>query len=722
MKRMRSLAHSTLKILVFATIGLLFAEHVVGLRVLNPLDVSWLGDDPAIGYHNPAAGYYDPATGYYDPATAYLGWWFFRNQDHFSFPIAMAANLGYPLGEPIAYLDSMPIVAAALWPIRHFLPEPFQYTGAIFGLEVILQLYFGYRISCRVGGGSRVVGFLGGLFFMIAPSFVWRATAHFALANQWLILAALDLYLRVEDRLSKADMLSACAIAFIAGGINPYIELMVLMIVAATALKSVLTGEKRLAPAVALLGLSVVSAVLALTLFGVIRPGEGGYAGVGYGYYSMNLLSPIDPEGYPSLLLPKQNIIAGQYEGYNYLGLGLILLGLFSLLRTPPLILRSFNSRTVGLWVVVACSTVLALSTKAFFGTHLLFSIHLPSSIEEGLSAFRGSGRLFWPSVYIIISCSIAASVVAFERWAPVVLLALLLVQFRDLEGLYREIRRSHDAATSDFFTDGPIWQALGKDYRHLVVIPAWQCSFVQTPAGYPGFWIFGKLAAQYNMTINSLYAARNSPRQLAFFCEKQPEQIAAEGLQPDAAYVFAQPSSAVDLALTDHFCQVLDGVTLCAKVAGKQGLDNSVVEAISLVDRDHPIVPGNPATSESVFRSGWSDYETWGRWTDGVKATIAIRSGERLQDDVALNLLIQPFSPNGRPQRLNIQANGISMGSFTLSQRTQLSISVPHSVVGALGLIVLAFQVPDAISPLSVGAGADPRKLGIGLLEISTK
>jgi hypothetical protein len=700
----RPLANPALRIIVFCTIGLLFAEHVVGMRLLNPLDVTWLGGDPA---------------------TSHLAWLFFRNQDHFSFPIGMVANLGYPLGEPIALLDPNPLVAAALWPIRHFLPEPFQYVGASFGVEVILQLYFGYRISCRVGGGSRVVGLLGGLFFMIAPSFVWRAFAHFSLANHWLILAALDFYLGVEDRLSKAGIAFACAMAFIAGGINPYIALMVLMIIAATALKSVLTGGKRWAPAIALLGLSVGFTALGLALFGFIRPGESTYAGSGYGFYSMNLLSPIDPEGY-SFLLPTQNIGAGQYEGYNYLGLGIILLGSFSLLHRPSLFFESFSARTAGLWTVVVCSTVLAVSTKPFFGAHQLFSIHLPLWVEQGLSAFRASGRLFWPSVYIIITWSVAASAVAFKRRTAAVLSILLLIQFSDLEGLYRNIRRYHEAATSSVFTDGPIWQALGKDHRHLVVIPAWQCEPAKSPAGDQGFWVFGKLAAHFDMTINSFYAARYSPHQIEFFCEKQPRQIADEGLRPDTAYVFAKPSSTLGLALNDHFCQVLDGVTLCSNVAGKKGLDNSVVEAIEatipIVDRGHPIVPANQATPESIFRSGWSSREPWGRWTDGVEATITMRSDEGLQGDVAFSFLIQPYSPNGRPQRLNIQANGTNVGSFTLSQKTEVSISVPHSVVGARGLIMLAFQVPDAISPSSVGAGADDRKLGIGLLEISAK
>ncbi|MBV5271982.1 MAG: hypothetical protein JZU55_21395, partial [Afipia sp.] len=88
--------------------GVAFAIYVVGIRVLNPFDISWLGGDSATGY---------------------LGWAFFRQEEHLSFPLGWASKLGYPLGEPIAYLDSLPLVATMFWPFRHVLPTDFQYIG-----------------------------------------------------------------------------------------------------------------------------------------------------------------------------------------------------------------------------------------------------------------------------------------------------------------------------------------------------------------------------------------------------------------------------------------------------------------------------------------------------------------------------------------------------------------------------------------------------------------
>ena len=74
--------------------GSAFAVYVVGSRVINPFDTSWLSGDPA---------------------HSQLGWAFFRHEPLSSFPLGWSRALGYPLGEPIAWLDCVPIVAMLLW-------------------------------------------------------------------------------------------------------------------------------------------------------------------------------------------------------------------------------------------------------------------------------------------------------------------------------------------------------------------------------------------------------------------------------------------------------------------------------------------------------------------------------------------------------------------------------------------------------------------------------
>lgn len=306
---------------LFVVIGFWFALGVVGWKVINPLNNTWFSGDPATGY---------------------LGWLFFRREDHLSFPLGWAAEIGYPLGEPIAYLDSMPLVALVFWPFRHILPETFQYHGIVFTMSCILQLYFGYRLTLRLTPNDRVSAILGGLLFMMAAPFAWRASGHFALANHWMILAALEFFLATRERVSKRHIVISAILCFLAGATNPYIAAMTLLLVGAAYTKPLFvqndlrSGLNAAVVSGGGIAISAVSALGAMIVFGFIVPGDRGmYAGGGYGIYSMNLLSLLDPAVYPSLLLKMQASLEGQYEGYNYLGLGVLLLALVSFSYRP---------------------------------------------------------------------------------------------------------------------------------------------------------------------------------------------------------------------------------------------------------------------------------------------------------------------------------------------------------------------------------------------------
>ncbi len=100
------------------------------------------------------------------------------------------------------------------------------------------------------------------------------------------------------------------------------------------------------------------------------------------------------------------------------------------------------------------------------------------------------------------------------------------------------------------------------------------------TPGGFPGYWIFGKLAADHGMTINSFYAGRVSPKQLEYFCNKQPADIQRNGFEADSAYVFNSADTALlSTQIRGHFCRRLNGVVLCSIVEGRQGIADSIAE-----------------------------------------------------------------------------------------------------------------------------------------------
>ena len=407
--------------LVFLAIaaGFSFGVYVVGYRVINPFDTSWLWGDAA---------------------HSQLGWAFFRHESLLSFPLGWSRALGYPLGEPIAWLDCVPIVAMLLWPLKDILPWDFQYLGLLFAINCVLQLYFGYRISWHLTGHSRLIAIAGALLFLVAPPFIFRAGGHFALTSHWLILAALTLYFTSSASPTKWRLVAGATLCFLAATIHPYIMVMVLLIDAATHLRATMSSKEVASTSLGVrlrwiglrVGISLASAITALIIFGLLRPLElRAYADSGYGAFSMNLLAPIDPDRFGALVLktqPQVGIL--QYEGYNYLGLGVILLGTLALARRPSLFIRTLGRReAAATWLICTVSLFLALSLKATAGPWTIYDISVPSRVFEALSAFRGSGRFFWPTYYLLLSGVITLAFAAFgRRWAALALASALLI------------------------------------------------------------------------------------------------------------------------------------------------------------------------------------------------------------------------------------------------------------------------------------------------------
>jgi hypothetical protein len=153
------------------------------------------------------------------------------------------------------------------------------------------------------------------LLFLAAPPFIFRSGGHFVLTSHWLILAALTLFFTAGGQPSKWRIMAGAALCFLAASDHPYIMVMVLLIDAATHLRVATSGNETANTALSArlrlmglrIGISLTSAIAALIIFGYLRPLElHAYADGGYGAFSMNLLAPIDPAQFGSLVLKPQ--------------------------------------------------------------------------------------------------------------------------------------------------------------------------------------------------------------------------------------------------------------------------------------------------------------------------------------------------------------------------------------------------------------------------------
>jgi hypothetical protein len=278
------------------------------------------------------------------------------------------------------------------------------------------------------------------------------------------------------------------------------------------------------------LGIALSAGILSLALFGFVHGAEiSQYAGEGYESFSMNLLAPIDPGRYGALLLSKQPIGAGQYEGYNYLGLGLLLAGGLALAKKPSSLRALWSIDAVPALVIFVVSLVLAMSAWGKIGNFTLWHFELPPAIMATLATLRASGRLFWPGYYLLfIGIIWCLSRTLPGRSLQTVLGLALVIQFLDVAPLGAFIHHKWQMAHAPSVSSNAAWHDLGRTQRHLVVVAPWQCQL--SPGGVKGYAIFDRLALEQHMTVNSFYAGRYSNAQMAFFCNDLPSKIERDG------------------------------------------------------------------------------------------------------------------------------------------------------------------------------------------------
>jgi hypothetical protein len=272
-----------------------------------------------------------------DNATYYVGWALYRHDPHLSFPLAWTDRVGYPVGTSIALLDAIPLVAVLLRPLGWLLPEPFQYLGLYSALCFVLQAYFGLSLCRRLFPGNPAFILLGGVFFLLSAPLTWRAFGHTALLSHWLILAALDSYFRDPGEMPVRWLARFWGVLAIAAAITPYVAAMCFLLTLAGIARLLLERRCRwpFAGVLAVLSLGVLYTSLA-SIGVLVARDSSTYWAPGYGLFSLNLNSLINPMAYGSILLPALPVIhAAQVEGYNYLGLGILDLLVLNLARRP---------------------------------------------------------------------------------------------------------------------------------------------------------------------------------------------------------------------------------------------------------------------------------------------------------------------------------------------------------------------------------------------------
>jgi hypothetical protein len=519
------MARPLLGSLLACLIGILVVAGTFGLSILPPSRTGWM-----------LTGTIGP-----DPVQYWLGYTFFK-RDAWRIPPGLNPDWGIEIGSSIFYSDSIPVLAFLFKALHPFI-EVSQYWGMWLYACGALQAWLAWRL---IGLCTRrqLTRLAGAALFVLQPTLLNRMGGHFALAGQWLLLAAL--YLCLTRR--RFATLAWAALVLLASLIQAYFLPMVLGFWAADLLSRALARDRRLF-ALAIEALAVPGAgLLGLWAAGffVLRAGFAGTWG-GYGQMQLDLLAPFAPQPWggflPELPLPDHLEV-----GHSYAGLGALLallLGLVAYLRRP---LPGLAAR----WPLLLALGVMllgAITHRVSIAGHVVEVFAIPEKFLEYLGALRASERFLWPFAYAALLAAIAALVHALGSLrAGLVLCLLVAVQVADLRpGFARLARYFPEAAdVAPLRLKDPFWAEAARRYARVRLTPTgmqarhWEEVAVfaatlglSTDAVYLARIDPGKVAALNDATLRRLAAGEHEPGSFYVLGDEATLQAARQGMNP---------------------------------------------------------------------------------------------------------------------------------------------------------------------------------------------
>lgn len=657
-------------------------------------------------------------------------------QDNWRFPLFFVPKLNFPEGVSIVFTDSIPLVALIFKVVYKLSGEVFNYFGFwLFACFPLLAACM--ALATKEAGVDDLIVILGAsLLALASPAFLLR-WGHFGLMGQFLIAWGIFLYFRLRrDPDSRAALVQFCVCLASTILVQVYFFAMVFPFFLAALIQS--TVERRLGAARALMSFGLVTAVAVVTAWiaGIIGGGGLPHTIGGFGVFSMNALSPFLP---PRARLPEflaklvtwdlsgrswDATDGGQWEGYNYLGGGMLLLCVIHLVASRSIVASALK-RHAALVVMLVGFTLYALSNKIYVGDWLAVDVKLPWLLAEITGHFRTGGRFFWPVYYVLVVALVYATWRRFDLpIARVVIIAAVALQLADTQFLRGP--RGNDGYPQEVARDQ--WRPLLAAHRFLKQYPSFQCG------GWAGDWQENNsnmelllLAAELNVPTNSAYLARpNRP------CADERTEGLQFQIEADGLYTYGRPfpiGAIKELPSFRDWCREFEYGVVCSRNWTASRLAN--LSAFKPITRW--VIPSyklgeelkfsDGGKGESYLGEGWSGAEEWGIWSMGHRSEIVLQLPHvdgNLRLTVAAHAYVHPARPH---KEITVVINDRPMAtwSFNIGEGTKKrSIEIPNDILRQTGILRIRFDSPVAESPKEAGRGEDEREISLGLVDLT--
>ncbi|MGA0562027.1 DUF6311 domain-containing protein [Ancylobacter sp. VNQ12] len=688
------------------------AWHLVGLLASATLGAiiafSILPYEMLLGYQS----YWNNIIG--DNATSLAGFYSFAN-DKWRWPVLFTSYINYPSGANIYYIDAVPVLAIigkALFKITGYI---YPYMGAWILSSYILNGVFGYLIF-RLLKMDVFSSFISSSLVILVPEFIFRHP-HIGLVAQFFILISIYLYLKFTSASSKVEIYILSISISLVIVVNVYLFAMCFALIVAGILDSCRLGKVKIGAAISIIMLIGIFALVMSIFMGLIGAGQSLPGIGGFGIYSMNLLSPVWPQYSILTGVGFLDTTGGQYEGFNYLGLGI--LGIFvvsavffwksylSLIKDRP-----FIALILVLLIAYAASTIVYLGDIRI----AKFRYDEWPVLGRITSTLRSSGRFFWPVGFIIVISAITILYRNLQRRHFVAVLSLAIVlQVVDLQPLFRLTHGNAVAVTTRVPPDGDVTLDLIRSHDMVMVFPGALCGPEEDLNRVLQIQL---LAARAGRPFDGAYINRgNRP------CKDIAAEFAADPWRgvdlPRALLVLMKSSVSPSFVAYGLGPDVKCREARYAYFCGRVPLDGTLETVGSAVNP--PTMPLNTSLDPNgdgrpFLAQGWTAPSSVYRWAEGERVRFLGKLPREVCGAIEFSAEIVPFAFKDYAVKTAVaEIYGGGSKTIQLDQLGQQRIHVVFPLERCIDHLDLTFNFRELKSPLDVGLNNDPRTVTWG-------
>ena len=466
------------------------------LRIVLPENINWL------------------MSAYHDWGVHYLGWAYLR-EEPWTFPLGAINDYNYPGGTNIGYTDSIPLLGVFFKIFSPLLPEPFQYFGLYILISHLLAGVYTIKIL-RLFRVDTVLIFLAAVLVSLNPLLFYRVM-HPGTTAHWMIFASLYYYLLPVDSQNVLRLnIKQVILLVLAALINPYLFLFLAGFNFILPFRHYFYDKLlSLKQAALFFFTSILLVLLSWYVLGMISFNNEVSMEVSnsYGLYGANLNTFFNSGGFSSIFPSRKSYVDFQYEGYAYLGLGMMI---FLLLSFGFMLFFHFTGKKkirfdktlLPLLILTIGLTLFAITHVITFADKLLIELPIPDLLNKLGSVFRASGRFIWLLYYLLIFTAVVfyQRVPISNKFKVPVLTLMLFIQLYDIQPYFQRWNFRHGDYSPEKLQDEQ-WLSLMSSFDRIITYPPFENSLLY-PSDYQDLCFF---ALRSDKPISMGYVARST-------------------------------------------------------------------------------------------------------------------------------------------------------------------------------------------------------------------